>query len=196
MRSQIVNSEARERVLDAAEQLFAERGYNSVKLKDIAGALKIAHASLYHHFPDGKKQMFVEVMERNLHRHQIAIAAAVMQHDGDLRGQLRAIAAWLVSQPPMDFIRMSKSDLEAIDPADAQRLSLLALEAMIEPIASVLYAAAARGEVEHPDLGLIAGGIFGMIQSMHLVPSGDVVFSRESMVNILIDAFLNGLLKR
>jgi AcrR family transcriptional regulator len=191
-----VNSEARERVLDAAERLFTERGYNSVKLKDIAKALEIAHASLYHHFPDGKRQMFVAVMERNLNRHRAALADAITKHDGDLRGQLRAIAAWLLSQPPLDFIRMSKSDLEALDPADAVRLAQLALEAMIEPIATALYAAAARGEVEHPDLGLIAGGMFGMIQSMHMVPSGDVVFSREAMVNTLIDAFLNGLLKR
>ena len=34
------NSEARERVLSAAEKLFAQRGYSSVTLRDIA---KVCH---------------------------------------------------------------------------------------------------------------------------------------------------------
>jgi AcrR family transcriptional regulator len=38
-------SEARERVLAAAERLFAERGYAAVTLRDIAAAVGIRHAS-------------------------------------------------------------------------------------------------------------------------------------------------------
>jgi AcrR family transcriptional regulator len=181
--------------LDAAERLFAERGFSAVKLKDIAAAVGIAHASLYHHVPGGKEQLYVEVMEHNLRRHQDGIELAIAQHPDDLRGQLHAIAGWVVSQPPMDFIRLTRSDMPAIAPQVAARLSQLALEAMIEPIARTLYNAHARGVVKDADLGLVAGGMFGMLQSMHLVPEDSLSAPRHVMANRLIDVFLDGLLK-
>ncbi len=52
------NTDARERVLDAAERLFAERGYASVTLRDIAAEVGIRHTSLYHHVPGGKEAIF------------------------------------------------------------------------------------------------------------------------------------------
>lgn len=51
-------SEAHERVLYAAERLFAECGYHTVTVKDVAKAAGIHHASLYHHAPGGKAQLF------------------------------------------------------------------------------------------------------------------------------------------
>ncbi|MEO1181402.1 MAG: helix-turn-helix domain-containing protein, partial [Cyanobacteria bacterium J06636_28] len=48
------NSEARNRLLKAAETLFVQRGYEAVTVKDIAKATGIHHASIYHHIPGGK----------------------------------------------------------------------------------------------------------------------------------------------
>jgi AcrR family transcriptional regulator len=57
-------------ILDAAERLFAERGYAAVKMHDIARAVDMRHASLYYYAPAGKEQLYVEVMERNFNRHR------------------------------------------------------------------------------------------------------------------------------
>ncbi|WP_218022230.1 TetR family transcriptional regulator [Nocardia amamiensis] len=43
-------SETRQRLLDAAVRLFAERGYDEVAVADIAEAAGVAHGLLYHHF--------------------------------------------------------------------------------------------------------------------------------------------------
>lgn len=45
-------SPARQRVLDMATAMFAERGYVATSMRDIAAALGIKGASLYSHFPD------------------------------------------------------------------------------------------------------------------------------------------------
>src|SRR5688500_2573667 len=124
-------TEARERVLDAAEQLFAQRGYAAVTLRDIGAAVGIRHASLYHHAPGGKEALFVEVTERHLERHRAGLVSVIAAAEPDLRAQLHAAAGWLLSQPPMDLIRMTYSDMPAIAEAHAERLSWLAYGAMI-----------------------------------------------------------------
>lgn len=197
----MLNSDARERVLDAAEKLFAERGYRAVTLKDIATAIGIRHASLYHHVPGGKQELFIEVTERNLARHREGIAAAIAESPQHVRAQLKAVADWLIAQPPMDLIRMVNSDMPAIDPQQAWRLSQMASEAMIEPLHELLRQAQARGEIDHDDLGVIAGGLLGMIESMHAVPTEvrdqhGRPLDRHYMAGKLIDVLLDGLMRR
>jgi len=193
------NTEARERVLQAAERLFAERGYAAVTLRDIAAAVGIRHASLYHHAPGGKEELFIEVTERSLERHRHGLTSALAHAEPNIQAQLRAAANWLLSQPPMDLVRMNNSDMPAIDPAHAERLMYIAGDALLEPIAAVLAQAQARDEIDYHNLGLIAGGLLGMIESLYSAP--DIALqesgrSRQGMAHDLIDVMLNGLRPR
>ena len=193
MRNQDDNTEARERVLDAAERLFARGGYASVTLRDIAADVGIRHTSLYHHVPGGKEQLFIEVTERNLRRHQAGLMRSITDAQPDVRSQLNAIADWLLSQPPMDLLRLAESDLGSIDAAHARRLSRVAYESMLAPIESALRGAQERGEIEHHNLGLIAGGFLGMIESLYAIPEYALRQSRPEMAYELIDVLLTGL---
>lgn len=193
------STDARERVLDAAEQLFAQRGYAAVTLRDIAAVVGIRHASLYHHVPGGKEELFIEVTERHLRRHRAGLMKAIAEATLDVRSQLCAAADWLLSQPPMDLVRMVYSDMPAINPAHAERLSYVAYDAMLAPLEAALAQAQQRGEIEHHNLGLIAGGILGMVETMYAVPQGVVDGegqSRQAMAYELIDVLLNGLRRR
>jgi len=196
MEDQMASTEARERVLDAAERLFAKRGYAAVTLRDIAAEVGIRHTSLYHHVPGGKEELFVEVTRRNLQRHRQGLTQAIAQAEPNVRSQLYAAAEWLLSQSPMDLIRFTYSDLPSIDPVHAHHLSKMTFESMILPILAVLEQAQQRGEIEHHNPGLIAGGLLGMIESLHAVPDASVERSRKIMAFTLIDAFLDGLRKR
>ena len=55
----------RERILDAAEALFAERGYEGTTLRDVAGAVGIRNPSLYNHF-ESKESLYAAVLERTI----------------------------------------------------------------------------------------------------------------------------------
>ncbi|HVP31610.1 MAG TPA: TetR/AcrR family transcriptional regulator [Myxococcota bacterium] len=55
----------RDRILDAAETLFAERGFDGVAVRDIAARVGLNAASLYNHFP-GKQALYEAVLERGL----------------------------------------------------------------------------------------------------------------------------------
>lgn len=195
MSQSISNTEARERVLDAAERLFASKGYASVTLRDIAAEVGIKHTSLYHHVPGGKEELFIEVTERGLDHHRAGLIRAINEAEPDVQARLRAVATWLLSHSPIDLVRMTYSDMPAIAPAQAERLSELTFGALILPVVHMLEQAQQRGEIEHHDLGLIAGGFIGMIESLHAVPEyvleGGV--TRLTMAYDLIEVLLNGL---
>ena len=53
------------RILDVAEELFAERGYAAVSVREIAGRVSLNQASLYNHFPS-KQALYEAVLERGL----------------------------------------------------------------------------------------------------------------------------------
>jgi AcrR family transcriptional regulator len=84
-----------ERILDAAMQLFAERGYRGTSVGEIERAAGLAPRSgaLYKHF-EGKE----DVLERAIERHLEAIddlgTALDMLPLGDLRAELTLLARW------------------------------------------------------------------------------------------------------
>ena len=54
-----------ERILDAAETLFAEHGFAGTAIRDIAALVGLNPASLYNHFP-GKQELYEAVLDRGL----------------------------------------------------------------------------------------------------------------------------------
>lgn len=56
-------SDTRERLLDAAMQLFWEKGYNSTSIADVLGWAQANAGSLYHFFPT-KQDLLVAVLTR------------------------------------------------------------------------------------------------------------------------------------
>ena len=56
----------RDRLLDSAEQLFAERGFDGTSIRDLAAAAGCNIASVNYYF-GGKEKLYVEVWRRHLH---------------------------------------------------------------------------------------------------------------------------------
>lgn len=190
------SSAARERVLHQAEALFSERGYDSVTLRDIAEALGMRQASLYHHAPGGKEQLYVEVTERGLQRHRRGLVEA-LGTTGDLRQQLRAAARWLLSQPPINLSRFVRSDLPAITQAHADRLFGAAYQALFAPVEGAVRVASDRGEIRRHDLSMIAGTFLTLIEGVWDAGGGRALDRpREALADELVDILLDGLRPR
>jgi AcrR family transcriptional regulator len=194
----LVNSpeggEARERLLDAAEKIFARKGFSSTTLRDISAELGLTHASLYYHFPGGKEELFASVTRRSILRHGEGLRSSMEAGGPKLRGKLRGAAAWLLSQAPMDLIRMAESDMPALKPEVARELMDLLYAQMILRLQLVLQAAVDSGEVgPATDSGLVGGALIGLIESLHTIPEFALRRPRTEMAFELIDIVLKGL---
>ena len=55
----------RRRILEAAAQIFSEKGYHAASMQDIARAVNLQKASLYHHV-SGKQEILLELLDQAL----------------------------------------------------------------------------------------------------------------------------------
>ncbi len=189
-------SDAKARVLEAAETLFHTRGYKAITLRDIASAVGLNHASLYHHVPGGKEALYVEVMERTFRKHQTHLEEAMAGAGPDVRAQLQAASRWMLSQPPIDFTRMMLADMTAISKSASKRLSVTAYVAFMAPFEKAFVDAHAAGQIRMiSDPRILAGSMLAIIQSVHSVPleAQHTSASKESMVDEMVDVLLDGL---
>jgi AcrR family transcriptional regulator len=183
-------------LLDLAEARFGEKGYAGVSLRELANELGIKHASLYHHVPGGKQQLYVAVMERTLQRYRAGIQEVMNKTQGDIATKLLEIAVWLLEQPPFDYHRMTTADLTHIDPEHQRSLTIMAFHSFQQPIRDVLLLARENGEITVRNLDLAAMMFLGEIQALHNVPFQYTLTSKEAVAEEIIDLLLNGWRKR
>jgi len=73
-----------ERILDAAENLFADRGYAGTTMRDVSAAVGLRTPSLYNHFPS-KAALYAAVVERGMGPVLAALSEAVEMGEGNLQ---------------------------------------------------------------------------------------------------------------
>src|SRR3954468_2147300 len=54
----------RARLIDAARELFMDRGYASVPVEEVVRRAGVTRGALYHQFPGGKEDLFVAVFDQ------------------------------------------------------------------------------------------------------------------------------------
>jgi TetR/AcrR family transcriptional regulator, lmrAB and yxaGH operons repressor len=81
--------DGRERLLDGAGRLLAERGYAGMELRDVAERGSAPRGSIYHHFPGGKAQLAAEAAELDGIRVRKAIERSIAE-----RGMKRTLGAF------------------------------------------------------------------------------------------------------
>lgn len=78
-RTRISAEERRRRLLEAAQQLFGEKGYRRTEVEVVARRAGVTKPMLYRHFPGGKAEVFMAVLDEHI--------------DGLLRALWEAMAA-------------------------------------------------------------------------------------------------------
>jgi AcrR family transcriptional regulator len=83
-------SEAKLRLFEAAVELFGERGYHGVSMRDLAEAVGVKGASLYAHVPS-KQHLLLELAQIGFSEHHSRIREALLDAGNDPADQMRAL---------------------------------------------------------------------------------------------------------
>lgn len=81
-------------VLDAATQLFAERGYAKTSLEDVAALARVSRGTVYGHF-DGKQALFKAALHEQERRVTEQLQELALAHDDPWDGCVAALRAFL-----------------------------------------------------------------------------------------------------
>jgi AcrR family transcriptional regulator len=116
----------------AAEQVFAEHGYHGARLRQIAAAVGIKKASLFHHFP-GKAELYRAILDESAADIGVALARAAAVA-GPFEDRLRLLVATyvdLVAERPAHTRMLLRQCLERSPLAAAGRPELEPLFALV-----------------------------------------------------------------
>jgi TetR/AcrR family transcriptional regulator, lmrAB and yxaGH operons repressor len=86
--------DGRDRLLDGATRLLAERGYAAMELRDVAERGDAPRGSIYHHFPGGKAQLAREAAQLDGERTREAIERSIAKHG--MKGTLRRFGDFFI----------------------------------------------------------------------------------------------------
>ncbi len=154
-----------------------ERGFQAVKLRDIADELGVRTASLYYYFPGGKLDMFLAVLDAAMDRYRSGLEAAIGQADDGFEAELDAAAQFFLSQPKIDFFRMLESDLNQINPEKRGAVAMKMHQSLQGPIMDAFRRAfpvqpgdgpgQSQCPRDTPMPELFAGSFLAIVQGIH-----------------------------
>lgn len=157
-----MKSDRRSQLLAAAERLFAERGYLSVRLEDIGAAAGVSGPAIYRHFPN-KEAMLVELLvgiSTRLLDGGRAVVAANPDASDALGGLVDFHLDFAVGEP--DLIRIQDRDLSQL-PDSARKQVRRSQREYVEVWVDVLNVL--DPTLGAPDARLKAQAAFGLMNS-------------------------------
>lgn len=183
----------RDDILDAAAQVFRQKGYNGASMADIAEAVSLQKASLYHHV-SSKQEILLALLERALAllTQQIAdIASQPLPADQKLRRMIRAYLQALAENPDLSSVllfehRSLDKKAHARHVPHRDRFELLWRDVFKEGVRTKIFVC--------PDAALAVRGLMGMLNWTLTWYRADGTQSIGQIADSYADLLLKGLL--
>jgi len=188
----------KQHLVEVAEKLFSEHGYQAASIRDIAQASGVTNAALYYHFPS-KEALFDEVLKQHTNKLAQRMDQAGRNQVGT-RAKLNAILAEyakLVSEQRSPFFSLRRKS-DAISQEQVRMQHAIMVQRMLAPLESILRLATIQGELrplsnDNSPASLLLGLFHGMLQHRKHCTNCQIT-SKD--IELVIDIFLGGLKKR
>lgn len=190
----MANKDTRQTILETASQLFASRGYASVSMRDVAAAVGVTPANIYHHFAD-KDQLVRESLSYVFSKRTNEFEEIFQSGDDSFDG-LEKMVSWFLDILENDdvFARLLFREFLEGDPG---RIEFLTKSVFLRPFLTVCDIAAARDGGKDPVLSAlsIVGLVLGHRQLSVLLPhlpGGEAKHRDRAVVTRHVLAVLRG----
>jgi AcrR family transcriptional regulator len=193
-RRRLKAAERRERILRAAEQAFAARGYHSTSMDDIATAAGITKPVLYDHFAS-KHDLYVKLTE-GIRDQLTSLAAAAMTADAPaeqrIRTAIEGFFAFVEQRPSAARVLLFTpvGEPELVDAArQVQAGATAALSALLATEGDLLAGAPERERRIELQTEFMKQGLHGLAEWWSQHPETP----REVLVDAVMDLVWTGL---
>jgi AcrR family transcriptional regulator len=192
LKSKTNSIDGRERIIQAAFALFAERGFYGVSISDVAESAGLVKSSIYHHF-ESKEALYLAVLNETFDKISAEMKANAVGADWQtrLKGAIRALA-----QTMGPHSHAFSLILEGIThtPTNANRRKTNELRGkLVQVIASEIAQGIAHGDLQSLDPTMTTTCLIGLIVS---VLQADQTWSEERRVDFAFNLFLQGATRR
>jgi AcrR family transcriptional regulator len=164
-------------------------------MRDIAEEVGIRQASLYYHFPS-KEQLFITLTEQVFERHRNGLQQVLAAAGSDLREQLHAASRWFISEPPIHFLSLMRTDMPALSEEQTQRLSLVASQCILDPIKQLFVAAQEQSQIRDVTPENLTGFFLSVMDGIHYASTLPGTSPKDVMACELVSVLLDGLRPR
>jgi TetR/AcrR family transcriptional regulator, transcriptional repressor for nem operon len=169
--------DTKKRILDIAEDLLLDRGYNGFSYKDISGALNIKNASIHYHFPK-KTDLGVAIIQRAIKRFQkwtIYIESQDMQYSKKLDEFCQIFKKFVEQKQQICLGGALETDFKTL-PEEMQKETRHFISNTLQWLENFLAQGRTKGEFSFPGSArdealLIMAGLQGAIQMVRVTTS-------------------------
>ena len=189
------NRIGKHRLLEVAEKLFTQHGYQAVSIRDISSAAGVTNAALYYYFPN-KDALFDEVIEHHADKLALHLQEAGSKADTPrkkLAAMLYEYATYVPEHRSLLFSLRRKPDEVNRKQLETQHRRIV--NRMLAPIENTLKLAVDQGELrdlsnEYSTASLLLGLLHGMLQQQNKCSNCPI---KTEDINLVIDIFWDGL---
>lgn len=185
--------DGRGRILGAARQLFAQHGFTTVSMQQIADAASVNKATLYHHFAD-KEALFIEVLGQEFAKfHDQLNAPLADPGDGSLRSQMIQVANHIFASSSHDVGRMMADLRQNVSPERRTELMTRSSPPW-DSLVPMFERALAAGAIKPVDPALLSRLFFVMAASqVNWTKFGGCAPPDEQTAATIVDLILDGV---
>ena len=162
--------DTRTRLLDGFEAQLLDEGYLGVSTAELAQQAGIQRPSLYHHFPDGKQQLFTEVAMRMIEADAARVTDALASSD-ELRSRLVELAMIHADDPRKATLWQRIYDgTRYVDDETRTLVSTRYVEDLLRPATALMRTAVEDRELRDLDPDFLMNAFFGMATVVQEMP--------------------------
>lgn len=156
--------DTRDVILETAEELFAERGYRGLSMRELAREAGVSKANLYYHFTN-KRELYLRILERALDTLQLQLTQAAATPGTAGERLTRIVNTYFdLLQRKRSLIHFLMRDIGGFE-SEVHNLMIERWEDLLRPIEDVIEDGVASGELRPINPRLTALSLTAMLRS-------------------------------
>jgi len=183
----------RAEICRTAAQIFRDRGFDATSVSDIARALGLTKAGLYHYF-ESKEALLFEIMSFGLDRvrDEVAVPVRAIRDPEDRLRQLIVRHARITTRGQGAVAHLG-DEIRALPPASRKQLEER-MRVYFDLIRDTLAELKSAGRLRHVDLTVAAFSVLGMILWLPRWFRQDGRLTQEEVANDIANLAIGGLI--